>query len=240
MPIQRFTGRVSDTERVGAKFVHLHIELEQPDVIDYQAGQYVMVDVPGVEIKKHYSIASEPEMNHAIELLIDTSPTGPGTHYLVNLKPGELMNFFAPAGHFIVDPLIADGPNPEKALAFVASGSGIAPIRGMIRDLLQTKHDSRKIMLYWGLRFEEDICWLDEFREFEKSFPNFTLHMVLSKAGAEWPLCRGHVTDCLSIHPMLDSAGYYVCGNKQMITDTEALLLSKNVPKEHIHHEEFY
>jgi Na+-transporting NADH:ubiquinone oxidoreductase subunit F len=240
MPVQKFSGRISDTQLVGAKFIHMHVELEQPDVLEFLAGQYALIEVPGVEEKKHFSIASEPEMDHAVEFVIDTSPTGPGTKYLTALKPGDPISFFAPAGNFTIALAAADGSVAEKSIVFVASGSGIAPIRSMVRDLLQTKHDTRKLLLYWGLRFEDDICFLEEFRELEETFSNFTFHLVLSKAGAEWPLCRGRVTDCLSLHPMLDSAGYYICGNKQMILDVENLLVKKGIAKEHIHHEEFY
>lgn len=240
MPLQKYSARVSDIQHFSDKYVHLYIELVEPHRLEFLAGQYMILDVPGSDKKKDYSIASDPAIDHAIESLIDISPRGAGTTYIAALKPGDPVTFFAPAGMFgIAGPDTVVGQQ-EKALVFVATGSGITPIRSMILDQLQNKGDKRPVTLYWGMRYESDIYWLDEFRELEKSFPNFTLHLVLSKAGDEWPLCRGRVTDCLSIHPMLDSAGYYICGLKVMITDVEALLLQKGVAAEHIHHEEFH
>lgn len=240
MPIQNFSARVADSTLLTDKFHYLHLELIEPKRIEFTAGQYILLSVPGTEQKKSYSIASSPEMNHAIELLVDVSPLGVGTTYINNLKLGDMVRFAAPSGQFAVAQSGTPAGDAEKALVFIATGSGIAPIKSMILDQLQTRKDARSITLYWGLRLETDLCWLDEFEELVRTFPNFQFHPVLSKAEAEWPLCRGRVTDCLAIHPMNPETGYYLCGNKQMIEDVHLYLLQKNVTPEHIHNEKFY
>ncbi|MBI5151487.1 MAG: hypothetical protein HZA34_02840 [Candidatus Pacebacteria bacterium] len=240
MAILQFSARISESLELTPKFHYLHIELVEPHRIEFQAGQYILLDVPGTEQKKSYSIASSPTMDHAIELLVDISPQGAGTTYIKNLKPGDIISFRAPVGQFVVASQESEIGTHEKALLFIATGSGITPIRSMILDQLQQKKDQRLMTLYWGLRYEADLCWLDDFEDLGRSFPNFSLHLVLSQSQEEWSLCRGRVTDCLSIHKIPLDAGYYVCGNNAMIDDVKTLLLNKGVGKEYIHHEKFY
>ncbi len=239
MPIQKYTAKVSEIIVVGGKFINLKAELVEPNTLEFTAGQYIILDVPNFPLKKSYSIAAEPENDHSVELLFDTPPKGASTTYLNSLKLGDTISFMAPAGRFTVAAQDTPAGQAEKSLVFIATGTGITPVRSMVLDLLQNKNDQRRIILYWGLRHEDHIHWLEEFRELQLTFPNFEFHVVLSQASDAWTMCRGRVTDCLSIHPMLDSAGYYICGNKQMIIDVQTLLLQKNILPEHIHHEEF-
>ena len=240
MPIQKFTARISETQQLTEKYLHLYIELVEPHRLEFVAGQYIMLSVPGTDQKKNYSIASSPTIDHALELLIDIAPQGIGTTYITGLKLGDTISFMAPAGMFTISQPGTPVGDGEKSLVFVASGSGITPIRSMILDQLQVHGDARSMTLYWGLRREGDLCWLEDWEELERSFVNFTFHPILSQAGAEWTLCRGRVTDCLSIHPLPTDGGYYICGNRIMIEDTVKLVQNKGILEEHIHREKFY
>lgn len=238
MPIPKITAALSDRQQLTEKFVWFQFEMKEPNTLKFQAGQYASLGFPDNPLRRPYSIASSPTEDHGFELLLDITPQGIGTKYLMNLPLGGEATFLAPMGMF----MLAQGEQAqkEKNLVFIATGSGIAPLRSMILWLLQTQNDQREIWLYWGLRFEQDLFWEEEFHELSRAFPNFHFHITLSKAGDEWPLCRGHITDCLSIHELPAEAGYYMCGNKPMIEETLALLAQKGIPKESIHHEKFY
>jgi ferredoxin-NADP reductase len=240
MPIQRYTARVSESEPVAAKYHFLHIELIEPHRLSFVAGQYILLEVPGTEQKKSYSICSSATVDHALQFLIDVSPGGFGSKYIQALKPGDEVHFMAPVGQFVIAQPDTPVGAREKALVFVATGTGITPIKSMVMDQLQVKKDTRPMIVYWGLRYENDVCWLEDFEELARTFPNFQLHLVLSKAEESWPLCRGHVTDCLEIHEQPQDAGYYLCGNKPMIDEVQKMLLAKGILQEHIHHEKFY
>ena len=122
----------------------------------------------------------------------------------------------------------------------MATGSCIAPFHSMVLHLLHEKQDTREITLYWGLRYAQDLFWQNDFQDLAEAFPNFKFHPVLSKAPDVWPLCRGRVTDCLSVHGAPATTGYYLCGNDHMVKDAITLLQQAGVPVEHIHHEKFY
>ncbi len=239
-PFAMYTAKLSEKRQHNEMFFQLRLELVSPNRLEFQAGQYVILNVPGHAKKKSYSICSAPSTTHAIELLIDTAPGGPGSIYARNIQPGEEVTFMAPFGRFIVAPQNTEIGQAEKKLMFIATGSGIAPMLGMLKDLLIDKGDKRPMTLYWGLRYAEDQLWFEEFDLLAREHPNFTFHPTLSRPPEDWPLCRGRVTDCLTVHPQSPAdTGYYLCGSTPMINDVSAVLLKLGAKSEHIHHEKF-
>lgn len=233
---QQMTARLEDKIVHNPKFIQYTFELLEPHRMEFAAGQYVSVKVDEQGHRRSYSICSTPDVQHGFELLIDMAPQGVGVKYLEGLQFGAEVSVLGPLGVFTM----VDNPE-EKSVVYIATGSGIAPIRSMILDQLQVKQDKRPIKLYWGLRHETDMFWLLEFYELSQSFPNFSFHPVLSKPETEeWTLCKGRVTDCLVNHPDLENAGYYICGNERMLADVIALLEKKGINQSHIHHEKFY
>lgn len=236
MPVQQYIAKVAEHSLLQGKYQWITFELIKPNELEFLAGQYIMLTVPGMMQKRSYSIASAPAVKHQFDLLVDVSPQGDGSLYLQSLNPGEEVQFMAPAGQFYM----ADNPEEER-LAFVATGSGISAVRSMILDRLQTHQDKRPMTLHWGMRFAEDLFWEEDFRRLENEFENFRFDLVLSKAPASWPLCTGRVTDCLAKeYPDFGKTGFYLCGNTPMIQSTLELLTGRGVSPERIHHEKFY
>ena len=158
-------------------------------------------------------------------------------HYILqSLNPGEDVEFLAPAGQFVLK-----DDSVEEKIVFVATGSGISAIRSMILDLLQSKQDKRQIHLHWGLRYAQDIFWEDEWHALETSFDNFHFDVVLSKAPEGWPLCQGHVNECLKHHYKdYSKTGYYLCGNTRMVKEVSEYLESNGASSNNVHYEKFY
>ena len=89
-------------------------------------------------------------------------------------------------------------------------------------------------------RHSEDVFWVDDFRMLENSFPNFHFDLVLSQPPEGWPMCFGHVNDCLVKHYQdFTKTGFYMCGSHNMIEGVSQLLAEKGVTPEYIHHERF-
>ncbi len=241
MGLVKYIAKVRSHELLSGKFQYVDFELIKPTRLEFQAGQYLMMHVPAVDQRKSYSIASAPAQNHSVEILVDISPGGEGSLFLASLAPGDEVDFTAPVGQFVVvDPKTPLGREEQKLL-FVATGSGISPIRSQMLDLLQTKHDTREIFLHWGVRYAEDLFWVEDFREMSEYFPNFHFDLVLSRPPARWPFCSGYVTQCVSTHhDKFSNFGVYLCGNGKMIADMKTLLTTRGLAKEHIHHEQFF
>jgi NAD(P)H-flavin reductase len=232
---QEYTAIFENKEIYNEKFEHYHFELKKPFQLDFKAGQFVSVLVNEQGMRRAYSICSDPDINHGIEILLDIAPQGIGVKYFQNLKFGDEIKFLAPMGRFVIN----DEVN-HKSLTLIGTGSGIAPLHSMVVDQLKNKNDKRPIVLYWGLRHARHLVWQDEFTRWSKKFTNFSFHPTLSKPEKGWPLCRGRVTDCLSVHDLLESAGYYLCGSRAMIEDCKKILLERGVSEKNIYHEQFF
>jgi len=254
-PPQQFTARLADRQIYNESFQQLHFELTgQPNELHFKAGQYVSIQVNERGERRSYSITSSPEVSHGFELLVDISPQGLGSQYLAGLQLGEEISFLAPLGRFTLTPETTGHSNP---VVMIATGSGIAPFKAMLHELLQLKFDRlaeretvgdtplsllppRDITLHWGMRYAENLFWLDEFQEFMDSFSQFHFNPTLSKPTADWTLSRGRVTEVLQLSSFDLSADYYLCGNQEMIEAVVALLSGKGIPDNQIHFEKFY
>lgn len=234
---QQFKARLSNREDINDKFSKYVFELVNPSQMQFHAGQYVSIKVSEQGARRSYSICSTPDLDYRFELLVDHTPNGIGTQYLKNLQMGQEVDILSPLGQFHAS---AEHLQGKDEIVMVATGSGIAPFKGILEDLLRLQGEKRKITLYWGMRFVEDLFWLEYMDDMMDSFKNFSFHPVISKSIDEWPLCRGRVTDCLSVHAVPVNAAYYLCGNANMITEVNQLLQSKGVAPEAIHFEKFY
>lgn len=239
-PATKFTAQVAEHTLLAGKYQYVYFELIQPHRLHFDAGQYLLMSIPGGDEKKSYSIASMPDKDHGVEVLVDISPQGDGALYLGSLAPGDTVEFMAPVGQFVIDES-NDAKEKEKELVFIATGSGISPVRSMLLDLLETKKDTRPMSLHWGLRYADELFWEEDLRRLDEYYDNFTFDIVLSRPPETWPLCRGRVTDCLRTHGQTwNEKGFYLCGSKAMIEDVKKLLVAKGVDEARIHNEKFY
>ncbi len=234
---QKITARFEDKVVLNEKFVQLKFELQEPHSMPFLAGQYVSIKVSEKGERRSYSISSSPGITHGFELLVDLSPNGVGSHYLKNLQFGQTIDAMGPMGRFVLEP---EALEQEPTIALVATGSGLAPLYSMLQDLLHVRQDKRPIILYWGMRYDHELFWLDDLYEMDKLYENFSFHPVISRPGEAWTLCTGRITDCLTNHGILNPAGYYICGNKPMLEDVTNLLQQASVPTERVHFEKFY
>lgn len=233
-------AKLADLHVLNSKFLELNFEMTTPHRLSFRAGQYILLSVPGTARRKSYSLASTPSIDHGFRLLIDLAPQGLGTKYLESLRVGDEITFLGPIGGFVFPEPGSPVEAAEQSLVFIATGSGIAPIRGMLDFLLIDKQDTRPAVLYWGLRFAENQFWFDYFTELSEQHPNFVFHPTLSRPPEEgWTLCRGRVTDCLLVHQQPKRAGYYLCGADEMVKEVAAMLAERGITKEHIHRESF-
>lgn len=215
------------------------VTLQFENDFDFAAGQYVSLKVDPSGTRRPYSIASPPGGN-TIELAVDVSPMGVGSKYILGLKEGDSVEALGPVGNFTLS-----SKNAKANKLFIATGSGIAPFRSMIFDLLKKHKYQGEISLIWGMRYEEDLFWQEELLQLNKDFANFSYKVILSKPGERWHGEQGHVGDCLRNHFMekmtdLSQWEFFLCGSQAMIMETGAYLAGKGTAKEDIHFEKFF
>lgn len=214
------------------KFHELSFETQEE--VAFSAGQYFSVKVAPDRINP-YSVASKVDEKRFL-LLVDTSPGGLGSKYFENLKVGDKISFLGPFGTFTFKP--NDG---AKKIVMMATGCGISASRCLVEEALKSPDSSLPIYLFWGLRFPADIFWKDYFEDLAAQHANFKFKLVLSKPDGSWTGESGHITETLKKDlPDLSDAAVYLCGNKPMIEEAEAEVISLGCPKERIYDEKFF
>lgn len=101
---------------------------------------------------------------------------GVASNYLCDLQPGDEALLSGPNGkRFLlpVDPAAHD-------YLFFATGTGVAPFRGMVRELLALGAE-RSITLVMGAPYRTDLIYHDEFLALADAHPNFTYLTAVSR-----------------------------------------------------------
>ena len=185
------------------------------DTIDFQAGQYVNVNLPGVEGTRAFSIANPPSENDKIELQVRLVKGGKGTTYIhETLKVGDKIKISGPYGRFITRKS-RGGPK-----LFLAGGTGVSSPRSMILELLSEGY-GEPITLVHGVRTRNDLYGFEEFSELASKHPNFTYIPALSDAEGDesWNGAKGFVHDAAKAHfnDLFAGQTAYLCGPPPMI-----------------------
>lgn len=240
MPARKCLSKVIEVKQLTADVKEITLKLFDPPALEFKAGQYIAIEI--VETidghqrlnNRPYSIASTPREHGIIKLCANLVAGGPGSTRLHSLKVGEELSFLYPLGFFTIK------GKAMTPLLFVATGTGIVPIKSMIVDLL-SKGFTHPISLLWGLRSEEDRYYQDEFEALSRQYPSLQYDLTLSQASSRWEGLRGRVTDHLHDKTStLDNLEVYLCGNMAMIKEVRLFLLEKGLPKKAIHFEKFY
>lgn len=214
------------------------LKLYLPPTMEFLAGQYCSFTIDK-NIRRTFSITTPPSQKDAFEICADVTPMGPGSVWLMNLKPGDRVEFLGPMGKFTVD------RESKRNRVFISTGTGIAPIRSMVYESLSTNNkqqttNNKEVNLFWGLRYEDDIFWNEKFEEIAIAHKHFIYTLTLSQPSERWTGKRGYVTEHLNILENLSSYDYHLCGNRGTIDSIKEFLLSQGVPSYQIKSELFF
>lgn len=193
----------------------------ESDGMDFEAGQYISLGLPGDKDKREYSIYSGTEEEY-IEVLVKEIDEGIVSKQLKQLQPGAHVEMDGPFGFFTLDEESRTG----KELIFIASGTGIAPFHSYIKS-------------YGGLNYKlvHGVKYGDEAYDFEVYNPE---RYILCTSRDNRGDYQGRVTDFLMTQPVKTEADYYLCGNSQMIHDVYDILKDLEIDSDRIHAEVYF
>lgn len=212
--VKDFVGVVSKIETLTPRIKAIFIAIENGGM-EFQAGQYVNVNIPGLEQPRAFSIANPPSEPNLIELNVCLVEGGEGTTYIhEQLQVGDELSFSGPYGRFFVR---KSTPEP---MIFLAGGSGLSSPKSMILDLFE-QGESRPIALVYGARTEEELYYRELFEELAKEHNNFTYIPALSadSHNADWQGAKGFVHEAALEHFAGKFEGHkaYICGPPPMV-----------------------
>ena len=233
--METFSAHVSRVRTLTDDVREIELTLRDPDTIDFAPGQFVSFEIERAgrpfPATRPYSIASSPGSRHAIELVLNRVPGGPGSEYLSGLREGDTTTFKGPVGGFT----LRDSP---RDLLFVATGTGIAPIRSMLWSLAE-RASLRRVALYWGLRSEPDLYYQDELRALGERLPHLSFVTTLSRPVGAWPGAVGWVSSLVERDITdVSNLDVFLCGHAAMIRDVKAILRTRGLCP--IHTEQYY
>lgn len=208
------------------------VRVEKPKDFSYTAGQFVQWHVPDTEktVLRSYSISSTPADSY-IEFCIKVLPDGKASTMLVSKNVGDEISFSQARGRFTM------GENRDN-LFFIATGVGLAPIMGILRDELKNKSSKKDIKLLFGVHSEEDIFWKEELEQLVKNHSNFSFYLTISKPVEEDKVKNiGRVTNHMTTLPT--GYKYFMCGSPEMIKECRSIIVSSGILSQDIHFEIF-
>ena len=211
-PVQDFAGRIARIEDLTHDIKGVWIELDKP--MDFQAGQYVNLSLPGVDAPRAYSLANPPSDKTTIELHIRHVPGGKASGYVhETLSEGDEVSLSGPYGQFFVR------KSATEPMIFLAGGSGLSSPKSMIEDLLAEGREE-PIVLFHGARSEKDLYYREMFERLAAAHPNFEYVPVLSDDVPEgWAGETGFVHEALGrrFDGVFSGNKAYLCGPPPMI-----------------------
>lgn len=203
----------------------------------YKAGQSASIGPAGQSDRVPYSIASAPEetaRDGRLEFLIKVHPDGRWGSGFDVPRRGKAIAVRGPAGQFV----FPDDPD-ERRFLFIAGGTGIAPLRSMIRHALCRRQPGRMRLLY-SARTASDFSYRRELRALARA-RHIELRLTATREPAEgWRGGKGRIT-VSHLTPLVDSPETlcFVCGPAAMVHDVPLFLQELGIDKRRIRIEEW-
>jgi ferredoxin-NADP reductase len=204
----------------------------------YLPGQAAALGLADGDGRVPYSISSSPEESTRsgyLEFLTKLEPGGGWGEHLRDLKRGSLLAVEGPRGSFTLSP-----KPTEEAFLFVAGGTGIAPLRSMIRQAVLTRLRGKLHLLY-SARTPDDFAYLSELRHLARRNRLDLALTATREVPPRWRGDRGRITS-ERLAPLIDTPETlcFVCGPAAMVDDVPRMLRDLGIDRKRIKIEEWW
>jgi ferredoxin-NADP reductase len=202
----------------------------------YRPGQFIALAFPttdGKTLYRSYSLCGDGRADFPWEITIKRHQAGLISNHLIDrIRPGMVLQASLPQGSFTLPAAV----RPGQPIVFVAAGSGITPIYGMLRALAHVPTEQRpRVWLHYGYHSPADGIYLRELAALDPQHEWLTQHYYVSSAG--YRLRAEQVV--ASMGAQAAAAEWYVCGPSALKRSLEAVALRQGVPAARIHAELF-
>lgn len=199
----------------------------------FQAGQYInlFVEIDGVQTARPYAMSSSPVQRMHYDLTVKRAKGGfVSNHLLDRVAVGQRLTSSGPMGTFHHNPLFHGDD-----LVFLAGGSGAAPARSILLNILDRELPQRLHMVYVNSHVD-DVIFADELCELAACHENFTLSEVISRPPAGYVGRSGRLSQAM-LQELLGEPGdrmFYICGPTPFNDSCVALLTELGVARRRI------
>lgn len=207
------SARLVEKEQLSPTVWRFRLEAAVP--IYYHAGQFLNLKNEAGWVRS-YSLASLPKEDEFLELHVRRMPGGQMSHWLIDhFSAGMHIEIEGPNGHC----LYTDG-EPARPLLMVGTGTGLAPLVGILRDALHQGHRG-PIHLYHGVRTQDELYLHESLLAMAQQHNNVYYHACISGEEPTESLQAGRAADiALGEHPDLKGWRVFLCGAPEMVQQT--------------------
>ena len=216
------TATIAEVRPETADTATLRLVTSDAALLAARPGQFVMVAMPAFAIPPISISRINPD---GLELTIRAA--GPATSFMTRLRPGAELALRGPLGR----------PWPiedayGRDVAIVAGGIGLAPLRGLLDQVLAERDRFTSIRVYLGARTPRDRLFVTEMDALAAG--GLDIRATVDRAGPEWLGRVGIITDIFrNAKATGQNVTAFVCGPERMMTAVVDVLGDLGVPREH-------
>jgi ferredoxin-NADP reductase len=233
----RLTWQVATVDEVVEETPRVRtIVLAVPDWPGHRAGQHLDVRLTaedGYRAEREYSIASAP--GEPVAITVERLEDGEVSPYLCDeLRPGDGLELRGPIGGYFVWDAEDRGP-----LLLVAGGSGVVPLRAMIRHR-QRSGGKEPVRLLYSSRTLEDVIYRAELDQLGDDIE--VVHTLTREQPTGWTGYARRVDAALLgevAWPADDGARAFVCGPTSFVEAVADGLVQLGYPAGRVKTERF-
>lgn len=226
-------AKLIESREIAPLVRHFVFEVPEVEKFSFVPGQFVSMNrvINDKRITRAYSLASAPSDSNRFELCLNLVHEGLLSPKLFEMQPGETIEIRPPLGMFVLK-------NPPRDSVFIATGTGIAPFRSILKAKLN--ESSQSYTLVFGVRHESHLMYREEFEEMARKFPHFRFLPTLSRPPESWTGRSGHVQKHLAeaIGERRD-VDVFLCGLKLMVDDVRNILKEMGFDRKQILFEKY-
>ena len=214
------------------------IRLELEEDFFFTAGQAARLGPEGSIALVPYSIASSPEdsaKGRFLEFLVKVDAQERWGEQFAPLRRGARLTVKGPAGRFTFP-----DRTDERHFVFIAGGTGIAPLRSMLRHARSTGQHGTFSVLY-SARTPDDFSYRGELRGMARRGEIDLVLTATRGAHERWRWGQGRITEAqlgsLIVEP--GATLCFVCGPAAMVDDVPRMLRNLGVDRSKIRLEDW-
>jgi NAD(P)H-flavin reductase/ferredoxin len=225
-------ARVVSTEALSRDVIRVLLRPERP--LKYRSGQYItLVRTDG--LARSYSIASQADSDGGcLELHVRVFPNGRMSGWLASNDAPRDVAIRGPIGEcFYV------AGNPKQPLLLAGTGTGLAPLWGILHDALSQGH-SGPIELWHGSRNTDGLYLVRELEALAAVHRNVSYHRCVLEGGASPDTAVGSLDAAvLASAPSFDGHRVFLCGDPQLVNLMKRKVFLKGASMREIHADAF-
>ena len=226
---------ISNMKQLSENVMQLFLKPEG-EPLQFMAGQYIDIVLPDGK-RRAFSIANTPREDGLIELhlrLIDDGFFTPKV--FEEMKAGDKLTIEGPLGTFVLR------ENSDRPMVMVAGGTGIAPIKAMIEQMIQSGGINRPMSIYWGVRGQQNLYFNDQLEKWAAEHENITYIPVLSDAEEDesWEGRKGYVQGVVIVdYDDMSDVDVYMAGPPMMINAGKSVFARLGLPDSQLFYDSF-